>query len=167
MRRTLGWKKIMFQNYCILSPWFILCTDDCNFTNSKLKRSENLVCLLMVILAACFGVKNSDSLLVKTMNFSVHVFGVCTLFVMGTAVAQWLRYWATNRKVAGSIPDGVIGIFHWHNSSDRTMALGSTQSVTNVSTRRISWGKCGRCVGLTNLPPSCAVVTKSGNLNFL
>jgi hypothetical protein len=28
------------------------------------------------------------------------------------AVAQWLRYCATNRKVAGSIPDGVIGIFH-------------------------------------------------------
>ena len=29
----------------------------------------------------------------------------------GTAVAQWLRCCATNRKVAGSIPDGVIGIF--------------------------------------------------------
>ena len=28
-------------------------------------------------------------------------------------------------------------------------------------------GKGGRCVGLTNLPPSCAVVVKSGNLNFL
>jgi hypothetical protein len=27
-------------------------------------------------------------------------------------VAQWLRYCATNRKVAGSITDGVIGIFH-------------------------------------------------------
>jgi hypothetical protein len=27
-------------------------------------------------------------------------------------VAQWLRYCATNRKVAGSIPEGVIGIFH-------------------------------------------------------
>jgi hypothetical protein len=27
-------------------------------------------------------------------------------------VAQWLRYCATNRKVAGSIPDGVTGIFH-------------------------------------------------------
>jgi hypothetical protein len=27
-------------------------------------------------------------------------------------VAQWLRHCATNRKVAGSIPDGVIGIFH-------------------------------------------------------
>jgi hypothetical protein len=29
-----------------------------------------------------------------------------------TSVAQWLRHCATNRKVAGSIPDGVIGIFH-------------------------------------------------------
>jgi hypothetical protein len=27
-------------------------------------------------------------------------------------VAQWLRHCATNRKVAGLIPDGVIGIFH-------------------------------------------------------
>ena len=31
--------------------------------------------------------------------------------ILGTAVAQWLRYCATNRKVAGSIPD-VTGIFH-------------------------------------------------------
>jgi hypothetical protein len=58
----------------------------------------------------------------------------------GTAVAQWLRCCATNRKVAGSIPDGVIGNFHWHNPSDRTMALGSTQPLTEMSTRRISWG---------------------------
>ena len=27
--------------------------------------------------------------------------------------------------------------------------------------------KCGRCVRLTTLPPCCAVVMKSGNLNFL
>jgi hypothetical protein len=33
----------------------------------------------------------------------------CTL---GTAVAQCLRYCATNQKVADSIPDGVIGVFH-------------------------------------------------------
>ena len=30
---------------------------------------------------------------------------------MGTAVAQWLRCCATNRKVAGSIPAGVIEFF--------------------------------------------------------
>ena len=33
-------------------------------------------------------------------------------FNLGTAVAQWLRCCTTNRKVAGSIPDDVIGIFH-------------------------------------------------------
>jgi len=32
--------------------------------------------------------------------------------VLVTAVAQWLRRCATNREVAGSIPDGVTGIFH-------------------------------------------------------
>jgi hypothetical protein len=52
-------------------------------------------------------------------------------------VVQWLRCCATNRKVAGSISDGVIGIFHSHNLSDHTMALGSTQPLTEMSTRRI------------------------------
>ena len=58
----------------------------------------------------------------------------------GTAVAKWLRCCATNGKVAGSIRAGVIGIFQWHNPSDRTMALGSTQPLTEMSTRSISWG---------------------------
>jgi len=35
----------------------------------------------------------------------------CTIFVtLGAAIAQWLRCCATNRRVAGSIPAGVIGI---------------------------------------------------------
>ena len=32
--------------------------------------------------------------------------------LLGTAVAQWIRCCATNRKVAVSIPADVIGIFH-------------------------------------------------------
>jgi len=43
-------------------------------------------------------------------------------------------------KVAGSIPDGVTGIFHGHISSGCTMALGSTQPLTEMSTRNISEG---------------------------
>ena len=39
-------------------------------------------------------------------------YNVILYYILGTAVAQWLRWRATNRKVAGSIPDGVIGIFH-------------------------------------------------------
>ena len=63
----------------------------------------------------------------------------------GTLWRSWLRHCATIRKVAGSIPDGVIGIFHWHNPSGRTMVLRSTQPLTDMSTRNISWGKGGRC----------------------
>jgi len=33
------------------------------------------------------------------------------VYSRGTAVAQWLRCCATSRKVAGSIPDDVIGFF--------------------------------------------------------
>jgi hypothetical protein len=40
------------------------------------------------------------------------LYGQASLAVEGYAVAQWLRHCDTNRKVAGSIPDGVIGIFH-------------------------------------------------------
>ena len=70
---------------------------------------------------------------------------------------SWLRHCATCRKVAGSVPDGVIEIFHLHNPFDRTMALDLTQPLTEMSTRNISWGvKCGRCAGLTTLPSSCA-----------
>jgi len=52
----------------------------------------------------------------------------------------WLRHCATSLKVAGPIPDGVNGIFHWHNPSDHTMALGLTQTLTEMSSRNISWG---------------------------
>jgi hypothetical protein len=51
-----------------------------------------------------------------------------------------LMHCNTNRKVAGSIPDGVIGVFHGHDPSGRNMALGSTQPLTEMSTRNISWG---------------------------
>jgi hypothetical protein len=75
----------------------------------------------------------------------------------GTQWRRWLRYCATSRKVAGSIPDGVIGIFQWHNPSVRTVALGLTQPLNrNEYLESFLGGKGGRCVGLTTLPPSCA-----------
>jgi hypothetical protein len=51
-----------------------------------------------------------------------------------------LRHCATSRKVAGPIPDGVTGIFQWLNPSGRIVALGSTQPLTEMSTRNPSWG---------------------------
>jgi len=40
----------------------------------------------------------------------------------------------------GAIPDGVTGIFHWHNPAGRTMVLGLTQTLTEMSTRNIFCG---------------------------
>jgi hypothetical protein len=50
-----------------------------------------------------------------SVNVHVCVYVYVNVYV-GTAAAQWLRCYTTNRKVAGSIPDGVIGFFRWHKS---------------------------------------------------
>ena len=100
----------------------------------------------------------------ESLCYSVHCGISIILFCYikwGSRYPSWLTHCSTSRKVAGSIPDGVIEIFHWRNLSIRTMALGLTQPLTEMSTRNISWGKGGRCVGLTTLPPSCAVVVWS------
>ena len=53
---------------------------------------------------------------------------------------------AINRKVAGPNPDGIVGTFHWHNPSGRTMAPGSTQPLANEYQEYFLEGKGGRCV---------------------
>jgi len=60
--------------------------------------------------------------------------------LVGDRGSTVVKVLATNRKVTGSIPDSVIGIFHGHDPSDCTMALGSAQPLTEMSTRSISWG---------------------------
>jgi hypothetical protein len=63
----------------------------------------------------------------------------CALYTqVGTAVAQWLRYRPTNQKVAGSIPDGVMEYFININHSDRTMAMGSNQTLAEMSTMGVN-----------------------------
>jgi hypothetical protein len=88
--------------------------------------------------------------------------------VRGTAVAQRLRCCATNRKIAGSIPADVNGFFIDIKSFRSHYGPG----VDSASNRNEYQGyflgvKSSRCLRLTTLPPSCTVVTKSGNLNFL
>jgi hypothetical protein len=58
----------------------------------------------------------------------------------GTRYRSRLRHYATSRKVAGSIPNEV-DFFNLPNPSSRTMALGSTQPLTEMSTRNLPGGK--------------------------
>jgi hypothetical protein len=77
--------------------------------------------------------------------------------VGGTRWRSWSRHYAPSPKVAGWIPDGVIGIFHWLHPSGLTMALRSTQPlIWNEYQGYLLGVKVGRCAGLTTLPPSCA-----------
>ena len=45
--------------------------------------------------------------------------------------------------------------------------MADESGLSPLSTGVFPGGKGGRCVRLTTLPPSCAVVMKSGDLNFL
>jgi len=60
-------------------------------------------------------------------NFKVYLF-----------CSNMSRYGAKSWKVAGSIPEDDNEIFHIHNFSGRTMALGSNQRLPDTSPRNIS-----------------------------
>jgi len=81
---------------------------------------------------------------------------------------SWLRHCTTSRKVEGSIPDGVTGIFCCHNPSSRTMVLGLTQPLTEMSTRNISWGvRATGAYGWQDYHLHVRTVLKSVSLNLL
>jgi hypothetical protein len=76
----------------------------------------------------------------------VHVLTLiwCSRSVSQPLYQDTLRHCATSRKVAVSIPDGGIVVFHSPNPSVHTMALSSSQLLTEMSTRNISGGGGGR-----------------------
>jgi hypothetical protein len=73
---------------------------------------------------------------------------------------SWLRHCGTS-----SIPDSVIRIFQWHNPSGRTVALGSTQPLPEMSTRGISWGvKAAGAYGWQPYHLHVLIALKSGSV---
>jgi hypothetical protein len=54
---------------------------------------------------------------------------------------KFRKHYATSRKVTGLIPDEVFEFFNWSNASSHTMALGSTQTLTEMSTMNLPGGK--------------------------
>ena len=97
-------------------------------------------------------------IIIFCFRFGINVcFFDITCYMMGHAVVQLveaLRYKPEVSRVR--FPVVLLEIFHWYNHGC-TMALGSTQPLTEMSNRNISWGGKGDwCVGLTTLPPFCA-----------
>jgi hypothetical protein len=61
--------------------------------------------------------------------------------VGGTRKRSCLRHYATRRKVAGSIPDEVIGFFNWRNLSTAQWPCG--QASNRNEYQESSWGVKG------------------------
>jgi hypothetical protein len=77
----------------------------------------------------------------KKAEFTAVQFWMCMYKdTEGTRWRSWLRLCTTSRKVAGLIPNGVTGIYQCFHPSGRIVALGSTQPLTEMSTRNPSWG---------------------------
>jgi hypothetical protein len=72
----------------------------------------------------------------------------------GARYRSCLRLYATSRKFAGSIPEEVTGILNCPNPCSRTMTLGSTQPLIEISTRNLPWGK-GRPARKADIIPIC------------
>jgi hypothetical protein len=66
------------------------------------------------------------------MNISVaqNTINIFLCFAINKKLTSWLRHCVTIRKVAGSIPDGFIAIFHLLNHCGRTVDLRSDQTLT-------------------------------------
>jgi hypothetical protein len=101
------------------------------------------------------GIKPATSWLVAYVPIKSKHFVYACYMLGGTRQRSWLRQYATRRKVAGSIPDEVIGFFNSLNPSSHIMAPGSTQPLTEMSTRNLPGGKGRPARGADNLTANC------------
>jgi len=98
-----------------------------------------------------------------TIHLSKGTWPLLHTFFWGTQWHCCLRHCATSRKVAGSFPNGVIGIFHWHNLSSHNYGP-QTDSTSNRNEYQKYFLR-GKGIGLTTLPHSCADCRASGSFH--
>jgi hypothetical protein len=130
-----GYCSLYFSQGCATIPWtcyLVLLTEGSQGSPIDVSRRCSQIFTKIArwsasprILIGVHGQKRA-----KSLGHCCKIFSCVSFYFLhtytGTAVAQWLRYCATNKKVAGSIPDGVMEFFIDINPSDRTVALGST-----------------------------------------
>jgi len=123
---VISWLKLMTWCVCVCMGGYVrACTRlhayhfivYCFITEQNMFR-VNVICLQITLLCIMFG----------------------TVETWGMQWRSWLRHCATSWRVVGFIPDGISGIFYWHNFSCHTVALGSIQPLTEMRTRNTSWG---------------------------
>ena len=141
----------LHEDLCVfmaVSRWILLKMRNVSAKRCR-EKSKHILCSITFFRKSCrlwdnvekYGEDDEDTdNIIRRMRCVCWITNATNTHSGGTRWRSWLRHCATNWKVAGSIPDGVTGIFQWLNPSCRIVALGSTQPVTEVSTRDLSWG---------------------------
>jgi hypothetical protein len=98
-----------------------------------------------------------------TVSFWKVLFSFLIIFYLngyrGTRWRSCSRHYTTSQKVADSSPDEAF-FFNWPNPSSRTMALGSTQPLTEMSTRNLPGGKGRPARKADNLTAICEPIVQ-------
>ena len=88
-------------------------------------------------------------------------------YTQGTQWCSWLWQCATS-QVTSLIPNGVRGVFHWHNPSGCTMALRFDSASNTMRTGNIVWEvKAAGAEGWQPYHLQVPTVSKFGGLNFM
>jgi len=93
---------------------------------------------------------------------------VLLLFILGDHSSTVVKALCCKLEGHWFNPSWCQWIFHWQKIFPIALWPWGRLSLQHKwEPRVLPGGKGGRCVKADNLPPSCAAVTKSGNLNFL
>jgi hypothetical protein len=166
-----------------------VCSDMCMYLTESDCSSKYLylmqlvtLCLIRVV-DASLGVAtnwlwcwNETELAVTSRQYiQINVCFLCEAVMYAYIHFEWavllpkgcFRHYAPSLKVAGSIPDEVIGFFNWPNPPSRSMALRSTQPLTELSTSNLPGGvKGSQRVRLATSSPSVSrLFRKCGSLD--
>jgi hypothetical protein len=124
------------EMYLITQPVHVLpCSNSAMKHNNETNRLyHDIVVQTITLPPPCFTVRTTHSGVYASLG------DVNSSRCRGTRYCNWLRHCATSRKVVGSTADEVIALWNLPDPSSRTMALGSTQPLTDMSTRNLPVG---------------------------
>jgi len=75
-------------------------------------RSFTMICHLILMSQEPIVTENTSYAKLIQLKWYYYYYYYYYYYWGGMRWRSWLRHYVTSRKVAGSIPDGIIGIFH-------------------------------------------------------
>jgi len=163
---TQDTSNMVYHSYFLsLIKYGIIFWGNSSYSNSIFKQQKRIIRIIMGV-----GIKDYCREFFKNIKYFTTDFTIYSLSPnnrghRGSTVVKVLCYKSEGRWFD---PSWCQWIFHWHKTLPIAPWPWGRLSLEQKWVPGVfPGGKSGRCVRPTTLPPSCAVVTKSWNLNFL